>query len=43
MTQLADGRMGEAPQPSGRLRFLPHLVRTTAFKLTAIYLVVFAV
>jgi signal transduction histidine kinase len=42
VTQLADGRAAEAQQPSGRLRFLPHLVRTTAFKLTAIYLVVFA-
>lgn len=42
MTQLADRRAPEAAASSGRLRFLPQLVRTTAFKLTALYLVVFA-
>ena len=36
MTQLAD------PAPAGGQRFLPNLFRTTAFKLTAVYLVVFA-
>lgn len=42
MTQLADRRAPDAAASSGRLRFLPQLVRTTAFKLTALYLVVFA-
>ena len=36
-------RPAETPAPTVRQSFLPNLVRTTAFKLTAFYLVVFAV
>ncbi|WP_371125855.1 ATP-binding protein [Bosea sp. (in: a-proteobacteria)] len=40
MTRNADPAAGASPRPAQR--FLPNLFRTTAFKLTAVYLVVFA-
>jgi signal transduction histidine kinase len=43
VTQLADRQDGAAVVPSRqKQRLLPNLFRTTAFKLTAVYLVVFA-